>query len=75
MLANRERVIVIEPWHKGLIATTLRYPYELRNAEDYFDDIPNVELEPEMLQLAERILQARRRTSTHRNSWIAMRKH
>ena len=57
VLTKRERVIMIEPWHKGLTATTLRYPYEIRNAEDYFDEIPNVEIEPEMLQLAERILQ------------------
>ncbi len=59
VLAKRERVIAIEPWDKGLVATTLRYPYEIRNEKDYFDEIPDVELEPEMLQLAERILQGR----------------
>ena len=29
VLAKRERVIMLEPWDKGLIGTTLRYPYEL----------------------------------------------
>ena len=57
VLAKRERVIMIEPWDKGLMGTTLRYPYEIRDAEDYFDDIPNVQLEPDMLELAEHILQ------------------
>jgi DNA end-binding protein Ku len=59
VLAKRERVIMLQPWDKGLMATTLRYPYELRNAKEYFDDIPNVSLEPEMLKLAEQILQSK----------------
>ena len=57
VLAKRERVIMLEPWDNGLTATTLRYPYEIRDAKEYFDDIPNVKLEPEMLKLAEHILQ------------------
>ena len=42
VLAKRERVIMLQPWDKGLMGTTLRYPYEIRDAKDYFDDIPNV---------------------------------
>jgi DNA end-binding protein Ku len=59
VLSKRERVITLEPWDKGLIGTTLRYPYELRDAKDYFDDIPEVPLEPEMLKLAEQILKGK----------------
>ena len=59
VLAKRERVIMLEPWDNGLTATTLRYPYEIRDAKEYFDDIPNVKLEPEMLKLAEHILQSK----------------
>jgi len=59
VLAKRERVIMLEPWDKGLMGTTLRYPYEIRDAKDYFDDIPNVKLEPDMLKLAEHILQSK----------------
>jgi DNA end-binding protein Ku len=57
VLSKRERVIVLEPWDKGLIATTLRYPYEIRDAKEYFADIPELTVEPEMLKLAEHILQ------------------
>ena len=57
VLAKRERVIMLEPWDKGLMATTLRYPYEIRDAKEYFDDIPNVKVEPDMLKLAEHILE------------------
>jgi len=56
VLAKRERVIMLQPWDKGLLGTTLRYPYEIRNAKDYFDDIPDVKLAPDMLKLAEHIL-------------------
>ena len=59
VLSKRERVIMLEPRDKGLIGTTLRYPYEIRDAKDYFDDIPDVELEPEMLKLAEQILKSK----------------
>jgi DNA end-binding protein Ku len=59
VLAKRERVIMLEPWAKGLMGTTLRYPYEIRDAQEYFGDIPNVKVEPEMLKLAEHILQSK----------------
>ncbi len=59
VLAKRERVVMLEPWDQGLTATTLRYPYEIRDAKEYFDDIPNVELEPGMLKLAEQILRSK----------------
>jgi DNA end-binding protein Ku len=59
VLSKRERVIILKPWDKGLIGTTLRYPYEIRDAKDYFDDIPEVALEPEMLKLAEQILKSK----------------
>ena len=36
---------MLEPRHKGLMGTTLRYPYEIRDAKEYFDDIPNVKLD------------------------------
>ena len=57
VLAKRERVIMLEPWDKGLMATTLRYPYEIRDAKEYFEDIPDVKVEPDMLKLAQHILQ------------------
>jgi DNA end-binding protein Ku len=59
VLAKRERVIMLEPRDKGLMGTTLRYPYEIRDAKEYFDNIPNIQLEPDMLKLAEHILQSK----------------
>ena len=59
VLAKRERVIMLEPWDTGLMGTTLRYPYEIRDAKEYFDDIPDVKVEPDMLKLAEHILKSK----------------
>ena len=53
VLAKRERVIMLQPWEKGLMGTTLRYPYEVRDFKDYFYDIPDVKVAPDMLKLAE----------------------
>jgi DNA end-binding protein Ku len=50
---------LLERCDKGLMGTTLRYPYQIRDAKEYFDDIPDVKVEPDMLKLAEHILQSK----------------
>ena len=59
VLSKRERVVMLEPWEKGVVAMTLRYPYEVRDAAEYFDDIPDIKIAPDMLKLAEHILQSK----------------
>jgi DNA end-binding protein Ku len=59
VLAKRERVVMLQPWGKGLLATTLRYPYEVRDAESYFDDIGEIHIPKDMLALAEHILDSK----------------
>ena len=56
VLTNREHVIAIEPFGKGLLGTTLRYPYELREADEYFDDIKSPKVSKDMVALAGHIL-------------------
>jgi non-homologous end joining protein Ku len=36
VLTNREHIIALEPMDKGLMGTLLRYPYEVRSADEYF---------------------------------------
>ena len=59
VLAKRERVVMLQPWDKGLMGTTLRYPYEIRDSKEYFDEIPSVKVAPDMLKLAEHILESK----------------
>src|SRR6202795_1782820 len=56
VLTNREHIIAIEPLGKGLLGTTLRYPYELRDEEEYFEDIKNPKISKDMVELAGHIL-------------------
>jgi DNA end-binding protein Ku len=56
VLSKRERVMALEPYGKGLLGTTLRYPGEVRNATDYFGDLPELTVAPDMLTLAQHIL-------------------
>jgi DNA end-binding protein Ku len=59
VLAKRERVIALEPYDKGLLGTTLRYPYEVRDARDYFGDLPDLTIAPDMRRLAEHLLDSK----------------
>ena len=56
VISKRERPIILEPFGKGMRGMTLRYSYEVRNADDYFSDIPDVKIPGEMLKLAEHIV-------------------
>src|SRR5215218_7883306 len=56
VLTNREHIIAIEPLGKGLLGTTLRFPYELRDEEDYFGDIKSPKISKDMVELASHIL-------------------
>ena len=59
VLTNCEHIIAIEPLGKGLLGTTLRYPYELRDEEDYFEDIKNPKISKDMIELAAHILDSK----------------
>jgi DNA end-binding protein Ku len=59
VLSKRERMIALEAYDKGLLGTTLRYPYEVREAEEYFCDLPDLALAPDMLTLAEHIVDSK----------------
>ena len=56
VLTNREHIIALEPLDKGLMGTLLRYPYEVRSAEEYFEDIQDVKVTKDMLDLARHIV-------------------
>src|SRR5436305_5438523 len=59
VLSNTAHVNAIEPLGKGLLGTTLRYPYELRDEDDYFDDIKSPKITKDMVELAAHILDSK----------------
>lgn len=56
VLNNRERILLLEPRGKGILATSLRYPYEVRSEASAFADIPDVEVDAETVKLAQHII-------------------
>jgi DNA end-binding protein Ku len=56
VLTSREHIIALEPLGKGLMGTLLRYPYEVRSEDEYFDEIQDVKVTKDMLDLAKHIV-------------------
>src|ERR1700732_3015810 len=55
-ITTGEHIIALEARGKGLLGITLRYPYEVRNEADYFDDIPDEKIPKDMLDLGSHIV-------------------
>ena len=59
VLTNREHIIALEARGKGLVGMLLRYPYEIRDENEYFGDIQDVKVTKEMLDLAKHIVETK----------------
>jgi hypothetical protein len=51
---------MLEARDKGMVGVTLRYPYEVRRAEDYFDVIEDEKVPKDMLDLAVHIFESKK---------------
>lgn len=56
VLWRRERPVVIEPFEKGMLLTTLRYDKTVRQPDEVFDDIGEPKLDKKMIDLATRLV-------------------
>jgi Ku protein len=56
VFANREHIMAIEPWGKGMLGTTLRYDHEVRDEREFFKGLPSPRVPKEMVELASHIL-------------------
>jgi DNA end-binding protein Ku len=59
VFTSREHIIALEARGKGLVGITLRYPYEVRKEQDYFDDVPDPKITKDMLELATHIIETK----------------
>jgi DNA end-binding protein Ku len=59
VFSTREHMMAIQARDKGLFGTTLRYPYEVRAAGDYYEDIPDEKIPKDMLELATHIVKSK----------------
>ena len=59
VFANREHIIAVEAWGKGMLGTTLRYDYEVRDESEFFRGISSPRIAKEMIELASHILDSK----------------
>ena len=59
VLSSRERPFLVEPMGQGLRGVTLRFAHEVRGADDYFSEIPEMKLPTEMMKLAQHIIRTK----------------
>ena len=59
LFTSREHIIALEARGKGMVGLTLRYPYEVRNEKEYFDDIEDEKIPKDMLDLAIHIVETK----------------
>jgi DNA end-binding protein Ku len=60
VIYRRQHLLLLAPRGKGIMATALRYNTEVRNEKDYFGEIPNIKISPDMLKLAVPILDSKK---------------
>ena len=60
VIYRREHLLLLAPRGKGMMGTALRYKTEVRAEKDYFDEIDNVKVTPDMLKLAVQILDSKK---------------
>jgi Ku protein len=56
IFANRQHILAVEPWGKGMLGTTLRFDYEVRDESEFFKGIGSHRVPKEMINLASHIL-------------------
>jgi DNA end-binding protein Ku len=60
VFTSREHIIALEARDKGMMGITLRYPYEVRDQNEYFDGIENEKVPKDMLDLAIHIVETKK---------------
>ncbi|MGZ9214998.1 MAG: non-homologous end joining protein Ku [Candidatus Binatia bacterium] len=55
-ISGREWLVAIAPMQDGLVMELLRYAEELRDPADFFDEVPNVKPDKEMVDLAVQLI-------------------
>ena len=61
VMGRRERMLMLEPRDKGLLAVSLRFHQEVRAEHAYLADLPETRVSPDMLDLAAHIMRGKLR--------------
>ena len=56
-MRGREYIVSLKPCGRGILLETLRYADEVDKAQGYFRDIADAKPDPELLELAEALIE------------------
>src|SRR5215217_8906760 len=59
VFTSREHIIALEARGKGMMGMTLRYPYEVRKEDEYFEDIADEKIPKDIIELATHIVESK----------------
>ena len=57
VMRGREHIVAIRPCGDGLLMETLRYGEEVRASDSVFEDVPEVDIDDDMLEMAEDLIE------------------
>jgi DNA end-binding protein Ku len=55
-MSGREHIVTVGPVDKGLVMEVLRYAQEIKSPNSYFNDLPAIKLDKEMVALARELI-------------------
>ncbi len=58
-ISGRERPVLLQPWENGIILWTLRYGQEVRDEDEYWDEVEEKPVDKEMLSMVEKLMAGR----------------
>ena len=59
---GRSYIVALKPCREGLLMETLRYADELRKADSFFSDVPQIDPDEDLISLAEELIGRRTKT-------------
>lgn len=55
-IAGRERPVMLQPWEDGIILWTLRYGKEVRDEDEYWEEVEDKPVDKKMMSMVEKII-------------------
>ena len=59
VFGSREHMIALRPRGKGMVGTTLLYPYEVRKEAPLFGEVPDIKIDREMVSMAHQLMKSK----------------
>jgi DNA end-binding protein Ku len=59
VFGSREHMIALRPRGKGMVGTTLFYPYEVKKEATLFAEIPDIKIDREMVSMAHQLMKSK----------------